>query len=564
MIYAGGNDGMLHAFNGGFYDRTLRKFWKAYNPTATPRYSDGSGSDLGAERWAYIPYNLLPHLYWLTEPSYNQNVHVAYVDLKPRVFDAKIFADDTTHPGGWGTVLVGGMRFGGGTIRADLDKTDGLAYRADVDRTMTSAFFIFDITDAEAKPTLLAEVSSSDMGFTTCYPTVITMKDLDPSQDSNVWYLVLGSGPIGTHGADSTALADGTSNRSAKIVLLNLKELATNHEIWTLDGSSVPQRGIAVYSDLSGDANSFVSDPVSVDFDLDYRTDAVYFGTVSGDYASATGWGGKLRRIVLDDDTNPANWSGDSTLIDLTDVYSGVGQPIVAAPSIGMDGDGQRWLFVGTGRFFNRQDASHATASHQQSYYGLKEPYTVDGAGTKTFTWATVNRANLLDVTDATVFEGGTVQNMAGVTDFNGLKAAIDARDGWFLDFGGAKERNLGQAALLGNILTFTTYLPSIDPCQIEGTSNFYALYYGTGSAYTKSVIGLGSTQITENGKTKHEVLKVTNLGQGLTISPNIHTGREQGSKAYVQTSTGTILEIEEHNPGMTKSGKTSWEEWRE
>ena len=40
---------------------------------------------------------------------------------------------------------------------------------------------------------------------------------------------------------------------------------------------------------------------------------------------------------------------------------------------------------------------------------------------------------------------------------------------GWYLDFTTSKERNLGQTSLLGELLTFTTYIPSDDICSFEG-----------------------------------------------------------------------------------------------
>ena len=428
VVYLGANDGMLHAFNAGFYDTVHNKFWKGYDPVATT-YSD-TGLDLGAELWAYVPYNLLPHLYWLTERTYNRDVHISYVDLKPRVFDAKIFPADTAHPDGWGTVLVGGMRFGGGKVRADLNKADGMVYDPNVDRTMTSAYFVLDITDPESPPTLLGEITSDTLGFTTCYPAVMVLKDKDPSATENQWYLFLGSGPISANGADSIALANATSSQPAQIVLVDLKKLATDHQIWSLDSSGNLAAGINPFASL--DANAFVSDPVAVDFNLDYKTDAVYFGTVSGDFAS--GWAGKLRRLVVDNDTDPTTWTQDSTLIDLTGVHSG--QPIVAAPSVGQDKYGNRWVFFGTGRFFNREDATHARAADQQSYYGIKEPFTTIVAGQKEFSYASVDALNLLDVTDATVYQkGNTVQGVTGSTNFNALKSAVAAKDGWYIDF---------------------------------------------------------------------------------------------------------------------------------
>jgi type IV pilus assembly protein PilY1 len=57
------------------------------------------------------------------------------------------------------------------------------------------------------------------------------------------------------------------------------------------------------------------------------------------------------------------------------------------------------------------------------------------------------------------------------------------------------------------------------------------------------------------------EIKKTVSLGQGLAVTPNIHVGSEEGSKAFVQTSTGAIEVIEQINPGQTKSGVTSWQE---
>lgn len=140
----------------------------------------------------------------------------------------------------------------------------------------------------------------------------------------------------------------------------------------------------------------------------------------------------------------------------------------------------------------------------------------------------------------------------------------IDSGDGWRLDFRGFKERNLGQATLFGELLTFTTYSPSSDVCSFEGESSLYAVYYKTGTAFYKSVIGTfweddgdGSVE-EEDGEVK--VNRMISLGKGMAITPNIHVGRSKGSKAFVQTSTGAIETIEQLNPGDVKSGVISWE----
>ena len=58
---------------------------------------------------------------------------------------------------------------------------------------MKSSYFILDITDPEQEPTLLAEITFDDLGFTTSYPTAFFI-DAKNIAAANDWYLVLGSG----------------------------------------------------------------------------------------------------------------------------------------------------------------------------------------------------------------------------------------------------------------------------------------------------------------------------------------------------------------------------------
>ncbi|MCP4605811.1 MAG: hypothetical protein GY847_35705 [Proteobacteria bacterium] len=564
VLYAGANDGMFHAFNAGFYDSDTNAFVTSL---------DGEASfDLGAELWAYVPYNLLPHLYWLTDPDYT---HVYYCDLKPKVFDAKIFAEDNAdglHPYGWGTVLVAGMRFGGGRIQADMDKTDSDAYISGTDRTMSSAYFIFDVTNPESEPVLLGEISIPGMGFTTCYPAAIPLRDklADGTFDDNQWYLVFGSGPIGLgETADTTALdkASGAPGIKAKLFIVDLAALAGG-QLSTLDSDNDPATN-GHFKEL--DDYSFISDPVSVDYTLDFNANVVYFGTVEGD--ETVGWGGKLRRIVLDDPANsidplvPSTWDADSILIDLGGIGAGISQPVTARPSVGLSRNTaenryERWIFFGTGRYFVTADDLN---DDKQSYYGIKEPYDSDST-VDDWTWGTVNRntTDLLDVSLARVYEGDTpesalVEDVSGddgpIANFAALLEEMEDKKGWFLDFSETKERNLGSATLLGDILAFTTYVPNVDPCEHAGESYLYAVYYKTGTAYHKSVIGT----VTDNDGVK--VLRKGEAQEGLTESPNLHVGTDEGSKAVVQLSTGGILIIPQDNPGFTKSTKSFWED---
>ncbi len=577
VVYAGANDGMLHAFNGGFYEDRFDVFPIGGDKIKDVEYllqpKDNTGATissgfaahpLGAELWAYVPYNLLPHLYWLTDPNYS---HVYYADLKPRVFDAKIFTPEVIcvsdpnnpgciHPDGWGTVLVGGMGFGGGKISVDMDRTDGTVNSPD--RTMTSAYFILDITNPETPPVVLGEINFPHLGYTTCYPTIATMKDkVETGTSPNNWYLIFGSGPAEADGSPGTnsgdSLPKAISNQSAKLYVVDLIELAKNKVLKTLDTSGALSSSTPYYyQNFTAEHNAFISDPITIDLDLDYKVDTVYFGTVSYGPAVTPTWGGKLRRIVIKNDIDTTHWDGDSILIDLESAFY---QPITAAPAVGLDSDGNNWVFFGTGRYFIRNDKD---ITNQQTFYGIKEPkdtITHQNSYAEVFRTSMYNSTSVEVNATTSLVNGGTAPNTwtnRSWEDFLNDTKAI--KGGWYYNFTDSLERNIGQAALFGDLLTFTSYIPSNDICTYEGSSYLYALYYLTGTAPSHAVIhGSTAPLPTDN------LLKRMSLGKGLVSKPSIHVGRKDGSTVFVQTSDGSILTLEEENPGLTKSGKTSW-----
>ncbi|MEJ2033930.1 MAG: hypothetical protein P8Y63_13045 [Deltaproteobacteria bacterium] len=126
--------------------------------------------------------------------------------------------------------------------------------------------------------------------------------------------------------------------------------------------------------------------------------------------------------------------------------------------------------------------------------------------------------------------------------------------DGWYRKFLIPRERNLGQASLLGGMLDFTTYVPFEDPCLSEGMSYLYSLYYQTGTPWYESVFGDPPGGAIKASK---------ELGLGLSTTPNLYVGKMQGAKAFVQTSTGAIVGVKQPNLPFSnyKSGRASWEE---
>ena len=711
VIYFGSNDGMLHAVNGGFYDTVNKKFClEALQADGTCPASEapangsaGSPPPLGAELWAYVPYNLQPHLQCLTQDDYK---HKYMVDLRPRIFDAQIFfesdgvtsIDQDRYPHGWGTILVGGMRLGGVNVDASSDLTT-----SDVNDTrhFISSYFIFDITDPEVSPTLLGEFTQTssagvfdyvDLGHSTVIPTMSIMKDTNNTpatytDDTSKWYLVFGSGP---HGPDAMK---GVSDQNAKIAVLPLDGLVTDqHGVSGTEAirplrisPALPQAPI-VPGEIDGGTyvlgnspNGFVSDPITIDFDIapsaaDYKSDTIYFGTVEGNFAvhpttlqSYWQGGGKMYRLLMREtsyaghpqahgrtveqlETTPDQWSTNIFLepfedLDQNGVKNGIenGQPITASASVGYDGH-NFWVYFGTGRFFDADDKTDQT---QQSYYGIKEPMqwiikADNGEHTREFTWDTVELASsgimgnpagskgLLKVdeilvplsaseTDALllcrdtatgeirgglatpdlgclpneiIIDPGTpverayfghssepnlIDYTAGfedVHDSNNMlnidECVADAYqncvDGWYKDFWPYqnRERNVGQATLLGGLVTFTTYQPFADPCKAEGIAYLYGLYYQTGTPWYEDVLGTFS----KSGR--RLVSDQLILGQGMATTPNLHVGSGgdqdgEGPKAFVQTSTGAIKEIKQENLPIDtfRTGRSKWKEYR-
>jgi type IV pilus assembly protein PilY1 len=494
------------------------------------------------------------------------------------------------------------MRFGGARIEANTIDADGNSspdYPEDP-RKFTSAYFIFDITNPEVKPVLLGELtfdpaSHADLGFTTPMPTVVPMKT---GVNTSEWYLVLGSGPT---------TVDGTSNQQAKVAVFSLKTLTSSPRAAFQIPNNVPttashQAGSFLLTSSSSD--SFVSDLITVDFDLvqDYRADVVYFGTVEGTWGD---WGGQVYRLVTHKEdlsnaevaSEPSDWASmlSAPLVNPMPLID-VGRPVTAAPAIGWDGK-YRWVYFGTGRFFDADDKTDVSSNAQETYFGIKEPQDCDG----NLTWASVEKSPVSPPTLATlpgdrglvrvdqilVHEasskigatlgckgGGTVclPTVAGspIGSFDDLVRYIVGTgcpnpgeytgiDGWYKEFPAPRERNLGQATLLGGLLTFTTYQPINDVCLPEGLAYLYGTYYQTGTAWHEGVFAPAVLSVDAD----LNVVDRLNIGLGLALTPNLHVGKAAGSKAFVQTSTGAIIEIPQPNLPIknAKSGLTVWDE---
>lgn len=535
-VFAGANDGMLHAFYGGTYKHgddpltpgIIEQGWYDLEQQVL------QGNTMGDEKWAYIPYNLLPHLTWLTRRDYT---HIYFVDCKAKVTDARIFTDrngnpiDSDHPHGWGTLLLGGTGVGGKAMVLTDDFGSGRE-----ERTFGPSYFALDITTPEA-PQLLWEFSHPQLGFTNGYPAIVRVeaeKGLQQPQDDK-WFALFGSGPSGYL---------GTSNQPACLFVVDLKtgKLARLIEL--------------------GGTTGFLSGSISIDYDLDYNTDIIYIGSslfFEGE------WGGAVYRLSTrrcTDTTcsdpegwhysaNPDNWT-------LSPVFTTL-QPITAAPNASLDEKQNLWIFWGTGRYYGFLD--HNNRGVQNRFFAIKDPCFRGNCDDE------LSRNDLHDSSGVLVYPDGRVEGTI-VASWHDLLDEIEQRQGWYITFPVEGERVLSKPNLLGGILSFTTYTPHPTPCNAEGMSTLYTLYYKTGTAGERALFipnrqdaygesGGGSSP--GNGNEEEPLEITTPLEGGIPSSPVMHIGKN----SVILTSAGSsiITTLPLQPAFQMRSGMESWRE---
>jgi type IV pilus assembly protein PilY1 len=125
--------------------------------------------------------------------------------------------------------------------------------------------------------------------------------------------------------------------------------------------------------------------------------------------------------------------------------------------------------------------------------------------------------------------------------------------DGWRMDLEGSGERNLSTPKILGGAVFFTSFTPpGLDICSFGGESRIYGLYFLTGTAHPKGILG-------EDQET-HESFKSMSIGTGMPASTGLHVaGEKSGATGFIQHSTGSITQLDLTPPLKFRSGTTAW-----
>jgi type IV pilus assembly protein PilY1 len=337
LVYTGSNNGMLHAFHMGF----IKNIGQTLNPAKLCDDSSASTcthTSIGKEAWAFVPKDAMPYLRYMASPDYD---HIYAVDLKPYIVNM-----------GSRVILIGGMRFGGGTDATDADAINPPSDTGTVGR---SAYYALDITKP-LNPKYLWRYAPDGMGFSYSGPAYVKRKDSDGSWH---YFVMFASGPTTYEGRSTQDL-----------------------QIFTVDLFTGEEKD--VFGDKSNELginNAFGGRLFTngIDINEDGQTDFIFLGfTENADGAYSKMKGGIIKIWTGSDD--PLDWDYDKTFL-------GFNANPITAPIKVMDCFPDQlafpFLYFGTGRYFVSNDETQDTNGDVNYLYGVPFNYGADNTPIK-------------------------------------------------------------------------------------------------------------------------------------------------------------------------------------
>ena len=532
MVYVGANDGALHAISLGKVTRKTGGFNQA----------ELTGTDVGEEKWAFIPDNALPYLKYFADPNYT---HLYYVDNSTLLVDASLnkpsgctstnYWDCTKATGknsdnelsladtSWRSILIGQMGLGGASRGADATCSNCVKAPMNIVNFKEhglSSIFALDVTDPE-NPTLKWEFTNPDLGYTTSEPAIVRINgknssnNPDPGKNGR-WFVVFASGPTGPIDPTSHQFY-AKSDKTLKLFVVDMNAtppFVQNSNYWIID----------TLNDGSHIDDAFGGSLASNAIDTDkgnrfspgyYSTDVVYVGYVKPKTTgSTTTWtDGGLLRLVTKEDPDPSHWV-------LSKVIDGVGPVTASIEKLYDDADKTSgkpvlWLYFGTGRYYykNNTDGIDA-ADDQMALYGIKEPCYSTATGP----------IKDMDDTCTTALTTSDLTDQSSDTPSSSLVSG--KTDGWFINLDGtgtydgkafkAERVVTSPSAKTNGLLQFTTFKPTSDICGFGGETMFWLLNYGTGGAPAAGTLkGKIMIQLSTGAIVVVDLSDLSSLGRG-------------------------------------------------
>lgn len=519
VIFVGGNDGMLHAFQ------------------------DHNGSEL----WSFIPPTMLENLKYLRDEN-----HTYYVDSTPVAYIHDVGKIGTIDPTeGDKVIIIFGTRRGGG---ASSTKARGAYYALDVTRPADPVFLWKIVSNPTLTSGITATPGFEELAESWSEPKIVKMKikGTDGIAREKI-VAVIGAGYDNvnedsrygrTQRFDGTAtvtrsdLGDGgitSSGASAPrnptgrgIYLIEIGTLANGKLTVATSPTKIHgfthNSAVAPYSSMTF---SFPSEVAAVDVNSNGYTSRLY----------AADTGGNIWRFDVGD-PDRAKWSARKLFESNTTLAGDAGRKIFSKPSV-VSEYGYKMLFFGTG------DREHPlNTAVLDRIYAIK-----DRDQTKPLTEA--------DLTDVTLDTLQTGEDSA----IKGLLGNLNDSAGWYIKLDqNSGEKVLSSPLVFNKVAYVTTHTPSTpdvtDPCKAPdnlGTARVYALNYKTGEAVlnydTKNDATANPNQ---RAKTENGILlrsdRVKTIGSGIPSGPGVIVTPDGGSKLMI--GVGGALVTGETTPG--------------
>lgn len=537
MLFAGANDGMLHAFRIG---KVLRvPFTQSFPYRIAELTNLDTNKNPGDEEWAFIPNNALPYLKYLSDPAYN---HVYYVDNSVSLFDLSVNkpSDDTSgctqseywtcdkkttyidpvkktlnaDKTSWRTILIGGMGLGGASRDSAgfCNKADGTVpqntaqetrldcVKSPVSGTGLSSFFALDVTNPVA-PMLLWEFSDAvlpaadkGLGFSTSGPALVRISARTPLtanygppnlKQNGRWFAVFATGPSGPIDTTSHQFM-GRSDNELKVYVVDVHP----------DLSAGWIKGTNYWVFDSGIANAFAGDINDSVVDVDrwnsssngyYSDDVVYIGyTRPNNLGTAWSEGGVLR-LLTNDSLNPADWTL-STMID------GVGPVTTAVTKLQDRKNGKLWTYFGSGRYFYKNSSGSDDASSIRYIMGVQDTCYNGTTNTMNAGFAKINNAwvkqgcGVISPTPLALTDLQDQSTTITTQTINGTKQLPSGMKGWYITLDPAGNYAFGSPAI--------TSAYDAERVVSNTTANFNGVLYFTTFKPTSDICGSGGTTL--------------------------------------------------------------------
>ena len=488
VIYAGANDGFLHAFDAGQLDTLV----------TPPAYRDGSGVEL----FGFMPWEARRSIKDL--PVADPTARTYYVDGSPQVLDVWMRSSDldtSKSANEWKTVLIGGLRQGGRQYYA-LDVTDPTA--------AGYPGYLWEFPNENDPDTTTVSTSVLPyLGESWSSPVVTRVKVKINADDNGGagyerWVAIVTGGYAATGDPNDAAYSSAAiAGRSILMIDIQSGELLAM------------KRYDASASDAQTELRYAIpTTPAVLDLDFDGFSDVIYFGDVGGQVFK---WVvNAIGEDRVNDSSAPGDWSQPSwplklfftapvTRVSGVDYY----KSFFFAPQATYVGR-RLFLAFGSGERMNVGFPGVAPGDENNRFYSMTD---ADPYERLTLPYATLTESDLTEINASST-----------CADLSGRGFFFKVADG---------EKFVTNAEIFQHYVFAATFEPTTtgDPCTSKGVGRLYAFRVDCGIPLFTDLNG--------------DPIRAIDLGEGLPTDPQISVGvRGNDNRIYIEKSGADLESI--------------------